>query len=126
MGATRKLNKITLMFGAGLLLLGGLSCVLETLPVKATPVIANTPTPTPIFTVTPTNTNMAILVHTATPHPTSETVGKWNLRSCPRTDCEVITVIPDGQLLTIEEDKGDWLRVIYPGYAGWVHRKAIE
>ena len=90
-------------------------------------VIANTPAPvTPIFTVTPTNTNMAILVHTATPHPTSETVGKWNLRACPRTDCEVITVIPDGQLLTIEEDKGDWLRVIYPGNAGWVHRKAIE
>jgi len=86
----------------------------------------NTPTPTPIFTVTPTNTNMAILVHTATPHPTSETVGKWNLRAGPGTNYASITVIPDGTLLTIEETRGDWLRVIYPGNAGWVHRKAIE
>ena len=90
-------------------------------------VIANTPVPvTRIFTVTPTNTNMAILVHTATPHPTSETVGKWNLRAGPGTNYASITVIPDGTLLTIEETRDDWLRVIYPGNAGWVHRKAIE
>ena len=89
-------------------------------------VIANTPAPvTPTSTVTPVSVNTAI-PYSHTPHPTSETVGKWNLRACPRTDCEVITVIPDGTLLTIEETRDDWLRVIYPGYAGWVHKGAVE
>ena len=121
MVVTKRSKKTILMFGASLLLLSVFSCVLEALPVKPTP----TPVDTPVSTITPESVN-TVIPYSHIPHPTSETVGKWNLRSCPRTDCEVITVIPDGQLLTIEEDKGDWLRVIYPGYAGWVHRKAVE
>jgi len=89
-------------------------------------VIANTPAPvTPTSTVTPVSVNTDI-PYSHIPHPTSYTVGKWNLRAGPGTNYAVITVIPDGTLLTIEETRGDWLRVIYPGYAGWVHRKAIE
>ena len=85
----------------------------------------NTPTPTPIITVMPT-TEFIATPYSHTPHPTSEIVGKWNLRAGPGTNYASITVIPDGTLLTIEETRGDWLRVIYPGNAGWVHRKAIE
>ena len=121
MVVTKRSKKTILMFGASLLLLSVFSCVLETLPVKPTP----TPVDTPVSTITPESVNTDI-PYSHIPHPTSYTVGKWNLRAGPGTNYAVITVIPDGTLLTIEETRDDWLRVIYPGYAGWVHRKAIE
>lgn len=83
--------------------------------------------PTPIFTLTPTSVNSPTPYShiTPTPHTITETVGKWNLRAGPGTNYPCITVIPEGTILTIEEERGDWLRVIYPGNAGWVHRQSV-
>jgi uncharacterized protein YgiM (DUF1202 family) len=48
------------------------------------------------------------------------TVYRMNLRSEPSLDGNVLTIIPNGVTLNALDRSGDWLRVIYQEFDGWV------
>lgn len=65
--------------------------------------------------------------HTSTSAPATGSgqatvnAGVLNLRSQPKTDSDLVTILSQGTSLTLLEKQGDWYRVEDPnGYTGWV------
>ena len=52
------------------------------------------------------------------------TAQSLHLRSCGGTSCTVIAWLSEGDVLLLQEESQDWVRVITPtGQTGWVHSK---
>lgn len=52
--------------------------------------------------------------------------GKLNLREGKSSVSERLCMIPDGTILTVTEESGDWARVSYDGKTGWVVAQYLE
>ena len=49
-----------------------------------------------------------------------------NVRSCPSTNCQVLTVLAPQTKLNVIERKGEWLKINQSGNIGWIHSKYVE
>ena len=77
----------------------------------------------------PQTTNQPETIATPTKGPQRCTVdtgtaqGRLNLRACPGTNCGVIFVLDEGEMLTVK-GSGDWLSVVSSsGRSGWINSK---
>lgn len=52
--------------------------------------------------------------------------GGLNMRSSPEISAERMLLIPDGTILTVEEESGEWAKTSYLGKTGWVMKKYLE
>lgn len=52
--------------------------------------------------------------------------GSLNMRRSPETGAERLLQIPDGTILTITEESGEWAKTGYSGKSGWVMKKYLE
>ena len=49
-----------------------------------------------------------------------------NVRSCPSTNCQILTVLAPHTKLKVIERKGEWLKINQSGNIGWIHSKYVE
>lgn len=49
-----------------------------------------------------------------------------NVRSCPGTNCQVLTVLAPHTKLKVIDRTGEWLKISHSGTTGWIHSKYIE
>lgn len=54
------------------------------------------------------------------------TSGNLNIRNGPSTNAPVIGMAPNGAILNITEQVGDWYRIIYNGIDGYVSRQYVR
>lgn len=52
--------------------------------------------------------------------------GGLNMRKSPTMSAEKLTQIPNGTLVTVTEEDGDWGKTSYKNLTGWVLRKYLE
>lgn len=52
--------------------------------------------------------------------------GGLNMRRSPENGAERLLQIPDGTILTITEESGEWAKTGYSGKTGWVMKKYLE
>ena len=62
---------------------------------------------------------------TARPRPSVETASE-NSASAPRSSASKITAIGKGKKVRVRQLNGDWVRVTYGGYEGWVAAKYLK
>ena len=52
--------------------------------------------------------------------------GGLNMRSSPEISAERLLLIPDGTIIKVEEESGEWAKTSYLGKTGWVMKKYLE
>lgn len=52
--------------------------------------------------------------------------GGLNMRKSPEIGAERLLLIPDGTILTVTEESGEWAKTSYLGKTGWVMKKYLE
>lgn len=52
--------------------------------------------------------------------------GRLNLRTQPSTSSERLTQIPNGSVITVTDERGDWRRTSWDGCDGWVMGQYLE
>ena len=52
--------------------------------------------------------------------------GKLNLREQPSVSSERLCQIPDGEILTVTDEAGEWAKTSYNGMTGWVKAEYLE
>jgi len=90
------------------------------------------PSKTPTTSPTPSRTATAEVIHLETPTPTLTTctvktgvpAGNLNIRTGAGTSYAVISLLQEGQVLTLTGDKrGAWIEVTNNHLTGWINSK---
>ena len=61
-----------------------------------------------------------------TPYQARVVGGKLNLREQPSTSAERLCQIPEGEIITMTDEAGEWAKTAYSGRDGWVLKTYIE